>query len=114
MFSLDDVELIHSELLSVAEKWEELGTVLKLKKTFLEKLKKEGEGEGRSPADKLRLVVAEWLNGRCPCPTWGTLIEALRHALVEQTELADQLESKYKEEGNSLIPVSRILVSLIH
>ena len=82
---------MENELKDLASKWFEIGSILKFSKKVLEKMKKEDTTE----QEKLHFLVKEWLEWMCPCPTWGTVVNMLKHDRVNEEELADKLEKKY-------------------
>ena len=75
----------------VAEKWHEIGTVLRHSAITLNKMKE----EGKSAKENLRTVVTEWLGGNCPCPTWEGIMKMLKDSKVGEGELAEKLDAKY-------------------
>ena len=92
------MDRVLKELLPLAQKWNEIGTALKLSGIFLKEL----QGQDKPPEDRLREVVVNWLGGNSACPSWEVLAEALRAAAVGEEEVADQLDQKYAGMGISV------------
>jgi len=65
--------------------------------------------------DCLREVITEWLKAARPKPTWRSLVDALRRPVVNEANLAAELEAKYcscitEGQGNYTL-LSRDLLS---
>lgn len=86
-----DVGRVVGELVSLADKWHDIGVALRLTEVFMRDLKK----AEKPPQESLREVVAQWLGGYSPCPNWEVLAEALRAKGVGAEHLAGQLDEKY-------------------
>ncbi len=89
---MTETDKVEAELSEIAEKWHEIGTVLRLSAIYLKKLK----DEGKPAQENLHTVITEWLGGNCPCPTWEVIMKMLKDSKVGEEELADKLDNKYK------------------
>ena len=87
-----DVVTVTNELSTVANKWHLIASVFKFSTTYIDKLKSD---EDKSDQEKLGIIISDWIGGNCPCPTWYLLGNALRHASVEEGELANSIDGKY-------------------
>ena len=93
--TVDDLQTITQELLSVAERWKAIGVALSLNfdedemKTFPKHV------AYRSEEDHLSEMLKWWLSCVSPEPCWRTIIDALRSPAVGEKKLAQNLESKY-------------------
>lgn len=77
------------ELLPVAAKWENIGTVVKIKSDKLDNIKKENNN---SQHDCLREMLKTWVKQVNPSPTWCAMADALEKLELES---ARTLRKKY-------------------
>ncbi len=96
MFSLpavlgpSDLLAVLTELLEVRADWYMIGLALNLTSGTLDAMK----GPRREHKDCMVDMVKEWLS-TSPDPSWKSLIEALRHPVVDKHTLSNHLEAKY-------------------
>ena len=96
------------ELHSVRANWYNIGLELGIPYTTLDCFKQ----NDRDQSVLLREVMKHWLKTVVdPRPTWETVATALRSPLVNEKDVAKQLESKYcapvRQESSSFIKVEK-------
>ena len=69
--------------------WDDLGLALGLKMADLSVI----EREKSTMKNRMKAMLLAWLQGRGLDPNWQTLCKALRHKLVDRTDLAGHIES---------------------
>ena len=87
----DDVPNVVYEILDVGMKSELFGRVLKLPPSTVESIHQ----PHRDPQKCLFAVIDELVKQVEPLPTWRVILEALRHPLIGQRCLAQEIERKY-------------------
>ena len=87
--SINDLRNILEELVGVCNKWYEVGLRLNMPPGTLDTFKH------LEPRISMREILACWLRGTNPPPTWEALADALESRTVGETALAQQLRSKY-------------------
>ena len=92
--NIDDLKTVRTEVLPAAFKWYDLGVELEISPNTLDTIKKAKKDD---PIECLCELIAKWLRGVDPKPTWKALIAALRSTVVGYQSLAEKLESKYCE-----------------
>ncbi len=76
-------------LLDVRTNWEDIGLSLKLSDGTLRAI----GAQHKDPKDCMRDMLRDWLN--TSDASWSSLVDALRHPIVGQGNLAAELEKKY-------------------
>ena len=91
ILSQDDVPDVFRDILEVQTKSEEFGRVLKIPKPAVDAIHQ------RYSDPKLRLlhVLDELVKQVEPPPTWKVIVEALRHPLIDQHRMAQEIERKH-------------------
>ena len=87
----DDVPNVVCEILDMQTQSELFGRVLKLPVSTLKFIHQ----QHRDPRKCLFAVIDEFVKQMEPPPTWRVILEALRHPLIGQHCLAQEIESKY-------------------
>ena len=101
---IDDLVDVKRELISIADKWKDIGLALRLKPATLNTI----EGNRINLKDRLSDVLAEWLNKaynvqRFGQPSWQLLVWAVRdQAGGDNQALADTMAAKYGGRGSIL------------
>ena len=102
---IDDLVDVKRELISIADKWKDIGLALRLKPTTLNTI-----GRNQSDVrDRLSDVLAEWLNKaynvqRFGQPSWLLQVRAVRDpAGGDNKALADIMTAKYGGRGLSTL-----------
>ncbi len=85
----DDLLGVLTELFDVRADWERIGLALKVTPGTLRAMK----GPFKLPKDCLSDMLTDWLN--TSDASWSSLVDALRHRIVGQGNLAAELERKY-------------------
>ena len=103
-FTEPTLKTLLNELHSVRTNWYNIGLELDIPYTELNCFRKMYS----DPSDSLREVLIYWLQTNIdPPPTWDAVVTALRSPLVNEKNMATQLESKCctptREESNSPI-----------
>jgi len=93
----DDLGDLQNELHGTSSKWYNLGVQLRIKLGDLDNIRR----EGLTPVDCLREMLKIWLKQVDPYPTRNTLITALKRPVINEHQLASQLEKKYTSDGTS-------------
>ena len=91
LLSPDDVPDVMCEIFDVRTKSDKFGRVLKLPKATVDSIYQQYS----DPQDRLFAVLDEFVKQIEPPPTWRVIVEALRHPLIGQHRLAQEIESKY-------------------
>ena len=91
ILSQDDVADVVCEIFDVRTKSDKFGRVLKLPKATVDCIYQQYS----DPQDRLFAVLDEFVKQVEPPPTWRVIVEALRHPLIGQHRLAQEIESKY-------------------
>ncbi len=83
-----------TELFDIRADWDTVGLALKLTDGALRAI----SAQHKDPKDCLRDMLRVWLN--TSDASWSSLVQALRHPVVGQGNLAAELERKYlTQEG---------------
>ena len=99
---IDDLVDVKRELISIADKWKDIGLALRLKPATLNTI----EGSRINLKDRLSDVLAEWLNKaynvqRFGQPSWQLVVRAVRDpAGGDNQALADTMAAKYGGKGS--------------
>ncbi len=88
--SSTDLLDVCDELLCACAEWENIGLALHLDSGHLDGIK----GPSKPHKNCLRDMVKLWLN-TSDAASWSSLVQALRHPIVGQGNLAAALERKY-------------------
>ena len=91
ILSQDDVSDVVRDIHEVQTKSEEFGRVLKIPKPTVDAIHQQYS----DPKLRLLHVLDEFVKQVEPTPTWRVIVEALRHPLIGQHRLAQEIESKY-------------------
>ena len=91
LLSPDDVPDVMCEIFDVGTKSDKFGRVLKLPKATVDSIYQKYS----DPQDRLFAVLDEFVKQVEPPPTWRVIVAALRHPLIGQHRLAQEIESKY-------------------
>ena len=89
--SQDDVPDVVCDILDVQTKSDKFGRVLKLSKATVDSIYQQYS----DPQDRLFAVLDEFVKQIKPSPTWRVILEALRHPLIGQHRLAQEIQTKY-------------------
>ena len=84
VLSRDNINEIFCILLSVLEKWYEIGKELGVQEEILVRIKT----QCTDPVDCLHKVLMEWLESASSPPTWNVLADALCSCNVNEEALA--------------------------
>jgi len=87
---LEDLSTVLNEIHDARTKWYYIGIELKLDVSTLKAI----ESKYSDCKDCLREVIMVWLKAVQPKPTWRSLVDALRRPVVDESKLAEVLESK--------------------
>ena len=96
---IDDLFIVNSELLPVADKWKRIGLALRLDPDLLRRIR----GNNTDVEDCLVDVLTEWLKKAYNTslfgdPSWKLLVEAVAHpAGGNDRALAEKIAKKYGE-----------------
>lgn len=88
--ALPELKDLFTELYSKANKWEDIGIMLKIEDSILSRIKIDHNNDCTGC---LREMLRAWLKSVDPQPSWSSVIECLR--CVEENPLAEKLQSKY-------------------
>lgn len=82
-----------------------LGRLLRLPKTTVDSIH-----DGYADVHQFLFeVIDEFVNQKEPQPTWKNIVDALRHPLIRESNLAREIEHKYcassSQDGNSYLTV---------
>ena len=88
--TLDDLGGVLGEVLDMSAEWYDLGLQLKVRITKLDSIKE----DFTAAKHRLREMLKAWLTTG-DNPSWKTLIDALRSPVVEASQLAAALETKF-------------------
>ena len=91
ILSQDDVPDVVREIFDVRTKSDKFGRVLKLPKATVDCIYQQYS----DPQDRLFAVLDEFVKQVEPPPTWRVIVEALRHPMIGQHRLAQEIETKY-------------------
>ena len=91
ILSQDDVPDVVREIFDVRTKSDKFGRVLKLPKATVDCIYQQNS----DPQDRLFAVLDEFVKQVEPPPTWRVIVEALRHPMIGQHRLAQEIETKY-------------------
>ena len=88
---IEDLQEVFSLLIKAARNWFNIGLALGIKVAILEGI------ESNEDSDKARLreVLTHWLQSS-PSRTWSDICKCLRSNIVQQDNIADAIELKYK------------------
>ena len=89
---MDDLYDVLGQLYEVRAKWYDLGGSLKLKVSTLDAIKVEHHN---APEFCLRELLSHWLRQVTPRPCWNAIVFALRKPIMNESRLAEILETKY-------------------
>ena len=89
--SSDDLITVLKELHEACTKWYYIGLTLKVPASTLDGI----EAQSNDPKKCLLRAVQHWLRTVDPKPTWQALADALKSCLVEEHQLASNIEEKY-------------------
>ncbi len=78
-----------TELFDVRVNWENIGLALELTDGTIRAI----GAQYKDPKDCLRDMLRDWLN--MSDASWSSLVQALRHSIVGERNLAAELERKY-------------------
>ena len=94
MLRKKDQKRVSKEISAAASKWREIGLVLKIPQSSLDKVNK--SRSSTTAEQKLSGMIKEWFQ-ECPSSdvSWQTLVDALRSRVVNEERLAQVLEVKY-------------------
>ena len=92
----NDIGLLLEELLDVQTKWYNLGLQLNLTVSTQDRIKTEFS----DPREQLLEMLKTWLSAGYQ--SWKTLTNALRSRNVGESQLADDLETKYCQVKDTL------------
>ena len=87
--TLDDLDRLVEELQDVREQWYNLGLQLKVRHRTLGVIR----AHFKDPRDQLLEMLKTWLTS--DSTSWKTLADALKSRSVNESRMADYLESKY-------------------
>ena len=90
-FGEADVPKIYNEIFDVRSKSERFGRALGLPKGTVDSIL----GECQKPENRLLRIIDEFVRQLEPIPTWRIIVDALRTPLVNEPQLAQQIENKH-------------------
>ena len=90
-----DLGELQNELHDISSKWYNLGVQLRIDIGQLDNIRKDNLDEC------LREMLKIWLKQVDPHPTRNALIDALKRRVINEHQLASQLEKKYTSDGTS-------------
>ena len=88
-FVTADLGELQNELHDISSKWYDLGVQLRIEFCQLDNIKKD------NPVECLREMLKMWLKQIDPHPTRNALIKALKKPVIDEQQLASQLQKKY-------------------
>ena len=101
-----ELDLLVQELSAAQQKWEAIGRELGVKQDTLRDIRTNSSG----PGDSLRMMLREKLKRHCI--TWKYIITILRTPYVWESNLAYQLETKYRPSEHSLMIIMQYIIPL--
>ena len=101
-----ELELLVQELSAAQQKWEDIGRELGVKQDTLRDIRTNYS----DPGDSLRAMLREKL--KRDCISWKYIITILRTPYVVESNLADQLETKYCLSEHSLMIIMQYIFAL--
>ena len=101
-----ELDLLVQELSAAQQKWEAIGRELGVKQSKLRDI----HTNSSDPGDSLRMMLREKL--KRGCITWKYIITILRTPYVGESNLADQLETKYCLSEHSLMIIMQYTITL--
>ena len=101
-----ELDLLVQELSAAQQKWEDIGRELGVKQDTLRDIRTNSS----DPGDSLRVMLREKL--KRDCISWKYIITILRAPYVGESNLADQLETKYCLSEYLLIIIMHYITAL--
>ena len=101
-----DLDLLVQELSAAQQKWEDIGRELGVEQDKLRDIRTKYS----DPGDSLRMMLREKLKRHCI--TWKHIITILRTPYVGESNLADQLETKYCLSEHALMIIMQYTITL--
>ena len=101
-----ELDLLVQELSAAQQKWEDIGRELGVKQDTLRYICTTSS----DPGDSLRMMLREKLKRHCI--TWKHIITILRTPYVGESNLAYQLETKYRPSEHSLMIIMQYIIPL--
>ena len=95
---IEGLQDIYSLLIKAAKDWFELGLALGIQVDTLEGI----DSNKNSDKARLREMLTHWLRSS-PSRTWSDICNGLRSDTVQQDNLADTIQEKYKGKKTSLL-----------
>ena len=96
--SVDDLADVQRKLFAVRTEWYNLGLELGQRVPTLDSIDAKCSGD---PSQCFRQVLAEWLKGVNPPPTWQAMVKALKSPTVEQYRLAEHIQTELSPQPPS-------------
>ena len=93
---------MYDTLHEARKKWRIIGRKLSIERSILGNIEAEHSNNDRC----LEEMISTFLKRRSPNPTWQVVINALKHKVVAEGALAEELEKKYSSE---LTPIRECL-----
>ena len=90
--TVNNLDVVLEELYGVRTHWYNMGLKLKLKANTLDAIKSKCSGD---PSECFREILKRYLQRVTPLPSWRSLVEALRSPIVDQPQLAEEVERRY-------------------
>ena len=87
----DDLAEVLRQLLKAKNKAYELGLELKLPQYEVESIR----DTYQDPQERLTRVIEKFLKQACPEPTWRVIVHALKSPLVNNAQLAKEIETAH-------------------
>ena len=94
----DDLATVLNDIFPCRAKWYNLGIQLRVAVGTLDCFRVQYS----DPGDQLREVVRTWLT-TSENSTWGAMVEAVRSPVIEEANLARELQRKYCSSGQSSV-----------
>ena len=89
--SVDDLGEVQRKLFAVRNEWYNLGLELGQRAATLDSIDAKYNSD---PSQCFRQVLKEWLKGVNPPPTWQAMVNALKSPTVEQSHLAEKIQTE--------------------
>ena len=87
----DDLAEVLRQLVKAKNKAYEIGLELKLPQYEVESIR----DTYQDPQERLTRVIEKFLKQACPDPTWRVIVDALRSPLVNNAQLAKEIETAH-------------------
>lgn len=97
-----DFREVYAALFEKRSRWRNIGIALGLIPTELNNIESQHEGLDR----RLQEMLSKWLNNDKLCPSWTSLVAALRSKTVEEMGLARDIEQEFELQPKRPMPLN--------